>query len=160
MHVHINHMYCMDSIWGGTYDSRYMVTIRDRLSHAVNTPIEKDWTNLISKHELPDAGVLSTGYTYRLKPEVFKWLEDNVPDTRDITNGRGKGFCVGTDLYYSRVYGEFNIFFCRRSDALNFIKQFSCYKKPTTYFDYFNDIRKEFNFKTNTLQTVEDFSLL
>lgn len=97
--------------------------------------------------------------TYRkLKPEVLAWLEANVKDRRD--SEQPKGWCVGNDDYHMRCRYEdsINIFFERRSDALGFIKKFSVYKKPTTYFDYFKEIRKELNLETNTLQKVEDFS--
>lgn len=174
MHVHINHMFCPRSNWTNDwYNSRYMVSIKEYLGYKSHAPVEQDWSllekfpffdqelfeRLCNTKKLKDVPVAShrhfaTKETYRLKPEVFAWLKKNVKDVKDE-----KGFCVGNDKYNSNDSMEFNIFFKRRSDAMKFIKRWSSHKKPTTYFDYFSDVRKQLNFKTKTLQVVSEFTL-
>lgn len=173
MHVHINHMYCRESNWGGaSYDSSYMVSIRKHLTYDPKATIEADWRLLKSfkifdkerfdfhmslKNKPFDEAFLRkicVNTSYRLKPEVFKWLTDNVLDD----SKGGKGFCVGSNKYNSNVSDEFSIFFYRRGDALKFIKRWSSYKKPVTYFDYFKMIRKQLDLKTLKLQAVKTFT--
>lgn len=180
MHVHINHCFCMDPNWGGEpYWSRYMVAIQDKLSYDPKAKKEEDWINLTGEHSFFDQeqydrykdGKFFKGYsdemlhdmckstTRRLAPKVWEWLEKNIEDTKENGRKGEKGFCVGTDAYNHRN-NDFTIWFYRRSDALKFIKTWSVYKKPTTYFDYFKEIRKEIDFKTQKLKTVEEFTLL
>ena len=176
MHVHINHMYCRDSNWGGGYNSRYMVSIKRFIKwDGPETPDDEDWS-LLNESDILDKHLFSHSMkrkdnklsgkklremcqtkTQRLKPEVYRWLEENIVDSKDADYN--KAFCVGTDQYNAVDYLSFNIFFYRRSDAMKFIRTWSVYKKPTTYFDYFKEIRKEYNFKTKTLQVVEEFTL-
>jgi hypothetical protein len=176
MHVHINHCFCTKSNWnGGMYHCRYMVVIQRTLSYDVAAKEEKDWA-LLEKHRLFDPvryddlkelyepknldtsrlKDISYTTTKRLKPTVFSWLVENV---KDNARDEGKGFCVGTDEYNKDCCDSFTIFFYRRSDALNFITRWSVYKTPTTYFDYFREIRKEIDFKTMKLKLVDDFTL-
>lgn len=79
--------------------------------------------------------------TYRLKPDIVKWLEDNVTDRKDPYCN--KGWSVGTDKYNSINVTSFDIFFHRKADAMKFIKTFSLYKKPTMIFDSFNDKKEK-----------------
>lgn len=181
MHVHINHCFCTAPNCGGEpYWSRYMVVIRKTLSYDPKAKIEEDWKNLLDKvpfldeeryqwnkdspffNHLTDKELrdLSMGHTQRLKPEVFSWIEKNVEDTKENGRKGENGFCVGTDSYNHRSYSDFTIWFYRRSDAMKFIKTWSVYKKPTTYFDYFKEIRKEIDFKTMKLKIVEEFTLM
>ena len=147
MHVHINHQFCTESIWGGMYHCSYSVSIQRTLSYDQ----ERYKTNKAAKYmkNLTDKERrnMATRDTMVLNDKVFKWLLKNVKNNaKDGT----KGFCVGTD-----AYNDFYIFFYRRSDAMKFIKRWSSHKKPTTYFDYFKGIRRELNPKTKTLQVVK-----
>jgi hypothetical protein len=175
MKYYSNHCWCSSSNWGGNFDCRYIIGI-DRIKEGktyYDTP-EEDWTNLIDKidghlnvkeyqnlkNNSPDMDdeslkSMATRPTYRLNKEVLEWLTENV---KDIAKGvyAGKGWCIGSDDYNANSSLKFSIFFRRRRDAMNFVKVWSSYKKPVTYFDYFKDIRKELNPKTNTLQVVED----
>jgi hypothetical protein len=87
-----------------------------------------------------------TGYTKInvFKPEVLKWLEDNILDI----NGE-KAWCVGSNDY--NVTGScsgMSVFMQRRKDAMLFIKTFSKWKKPINYCQYFTDVRKVLDLKT------------
>ncbi len=154
MHVHNNHCYCLDSIWGGHFNSRYMVCIAQYFpGFKYGDKPHADWTNLIDE-EIKRGRELFDPFTYRLKSKVLNWLKKNIKDNV-IENE--KGFAVGTDDYNSHGSHDFTIWFYRRSDAMRFIKKWSIYKKPTTYFNYFKGIRKQYNFKTKTLQKVDKF---
>lgn len=87
----------------------------------------------------------------------MKWLKANVEDTKENGYKGHKGWAVGTDAYNKNVSDGFTIWFYRRKDALNFIKTWSVHKKPTSYFDYFKDIRKELDFNSMTLKNVKEF---
>jgi hypothetical protein len=181
MHFHINHMFCTDP----SYNSRYMVVIQQevyqKIGEVKTVLIQKDWKNLVYEAKFFDQrgydirkkldeekGKVfdevnekrwNMKFTFRLKRKALNWLKENVKDSPDKENGGGKGWWIASDAYNFRGYGDFNIWFYRRSDAMKFIKTFSIYKKPTTYFNYFDSIRKEYNFKTKTLQKVEEFTL-
>ncbi len=92
------------------------------------------------------------------KDEVISWLHQNVPDVKVKKHSRHYGWCVGSDDYQQLNSSSITVWFARKKDALSFIEKFSIYKKPTTYFDYFKDIRKELNLKTLILKKVEDYS--
>jgi len=80
----------------------------------------------------------------QLKPEVIDWLNENVNDDPKPYNQCAKGWCMGNDGYRaSDSHSNLCLFFYRRSDAMAFVKQWSVHKKPTTYLNYFKDIRKE-----------------
>lgn len=167
MHVHINHMFCTESIWGGMYTCSFMVSIEKYFPRPepgpeggiVLPPPHEDWKNLIDEVKIRPKALFDWPYIFKLKPEVFKWLEDNVKDigghVASYVKQNGKGFAIGSDAYNSKGQLDFSIFFYRRSDAMNFIKRWSVYKKPTTYFDYFKEVRRQYNFKTKTLQKVK-----
>lgn len=79
-----------------------------------------------------------------LKQDVVDWLNANVKDNARPYDQPANGWCMGNDSY--RAGGsrnELSIFFYRRSDAMAFVKFWSVHHKPTTYLDYFKDIRKE-----------------
>lgn len=80
-----------------------------------------------------------------LKDDVLLWLEANVADAKDsYENGTTKGWCMGNQAYRSRgEYGRLTLWFQRKKDAMAFIKAWSVHEKPTTYFDYFKEIRKK-----------------
>lgn len=184
MHLYMNHCWCSDSNWGGVYDCRHILTIQ-RIGRGKDhdTP-EEDWTNLTeefeffdekeymrwkknwddgagkeSKHKWSDEDIreFSTKTARRLKPEVIAWLNENVED-RDEKEGNPKGWCIGSDNYLALDTIKINLFFHRKSDALTFIREWSKYKKPVSFFNYFRDVRQELNFETNKIETVEEFS--
>lgn len=100
---------------------------------------EKRYQRLISKFGEEKAKKLAeNNLTNRLKPHVIEWLEKNVKNRTDKCHTQG--FCFGNDDYNSESI-EFNIFFHRKNDALNFIKTFSIHKKPSFIFDYFDEKR-------------------
>ena len=177
MHLHINHVFCLDSIWGGTYDSRYLVSIKRVIAGNTyfDTP-NPDWVSLISQkphfdkeeykrfREHPDLQHIKEE-THRsmcqkrtvfLKPHIMDWLNENIKDRPDKDSSQG--WAVGTDQYNCTNPLSFSLWFHRKSDALAFIKKWSIHKKPVTYFDYFKEIRKELNEKTNKLEVVEKFT--
>ena len=162
MYVLINHCWCRDCNWGGQYDCRVIVSI-DRIAEGKTyyDPPMDDWTNLIEKHEYEwkdEVGFLHHD-TNRLKPEIMQWLTDNIKDRKllkwEMKRGENpKGWAVGTDLYNARDQLSFSVFFERTGDALKFIKRWSVYKKPVDYLNYFRDVRKKLDPKTNTLRRV------
>lgn len=177
MHVHINHCCCTKSNWtGDTYWCRYMVVIERSLSKDPWAEDDKDW-GLIEESDFHDQKryesykgseffkgrsdeelrIVSKTTTMRLRPEVFEWLDKNVENIKENGRRGEKGWCVGNDSYNSHDR-DFTIFFHRRSDAMKFIKCWSQYGKPTTYFDYFKGIRRQLDFKTKTLKAVHSFS--
>jgi len=89
--------------------------------------------------------------TVTLKQEVIDWLEENIEDNKDTTEktpiNERKAWCIGNDEYNSRQSYNITVFFARQKDALNFIKKWSIYKKPTFYFDYFHDDHREMDIK-------------
>jgi hypothetical protein len=166
-------MFCTDSNWGGDYWSRYMVSIdsfkkvdqqdcanllieregqdEERWAMYQQMAQEKNWT----AEELASRKEWCVKEFKTLKPEVIEWLNKNVADIR---GENPKGWCVGSHAYQMRDGHSVNIWFARRKDAFNFIRTFSIYKKPTTYFDYFKEIRRELNLKKNILAVVDEFS--
>lgn len=85
--------------------------------------------------------------SYTLNPNIIEWLNENVKDFKnfDGTNvediNERKGWCIGNDEAISKN-DEFTIFFKRELDALKFIREFSIFKEPIFYFDYFSDDRR------------------
>lgn len=175
MHVHMNHMFCTDSNWGGDFWTRYLVSL-----DTLRLVEQEDCKNLLIEKEAFDEErwafdekfFKERGYTAEqleehkkfcikkfkvFKPEVLQWLEANVKDNAQ-NKEQPKGWCVGSDAYQMRDGHSVSIWFYRRKDAMNFIRTFSVHKKPTTYFDYFKEIRKELNFKKNVLAIVDDYS--
>ena len=178
MDYYTNHCWCIDSIWGGHYDCRHIVTIKRNLKlEEVRGEPHIDWTNTIEKKDffsqekydlikeiweekskpIDEESIrrLSTDYTYIIKPEMIKWLENNIKDRKGEDSD--KGWTIGTDQYNSNAHSGFDIFFHRQKDALAFIKEFSIYKKPTDFFNYFRDIRKKLDFNTMKLVTVSSY---
>ena len=163
MNVLINHCWCSKSNWGGQYNCRVVVSI-DRVAEdkTYYDPPMEDWTNLTEeyKFEWKDEAGFPHYTTRRLKPEVMQWLKDNIKDRKlhkwAIERGeKPQGWCVGDDLYNSGDPISFTVFFERTGDALKFIKQWSVYKKPIDYLNYFRNVRKKYDPKTKTLRRVE-----
>jgi hypothetical protein len=76
---------------------------------------------------------------------VMQWLNDNVkPSTDKRRKDRPEAWCIGNaDYRMDGETGAFTFWFLRRRDAMKFIKEFSIYKKPTSYLNYFTDDRRE-----------------
>ena len=142
MDIIINHCWCSDSIWGGAYDCRVIVTI-ERISKnkTYYDPPDKDWETIEQKNNI-----------IKLKPEVIEWLNTNIPNRKDKDSP--KGWAIGTNEYNSHHPISFNVFFDKQRDGMAFIKQWSHYKNPVHYLNYFKDIRKELDSKTGKLKRV------
>lgn len=175
MNYYSNHIWCSSSNWDGvSFDCKNMISIDLKdFSEPNSNKINIDWRNILYESEplfiqksyeclkktfsdkYSDEKIkeMATQPVIRLKKEVFLWLENNVKDI----NSSKKGWCLGDDFYNKDSIISFEFFFYRRRDALNFIKEWSFYKKPTTYFNYFNNIRKKLNIKTNKLKIVSSF---
>jgi hypothetical protein len=78
-----------------------------------------------------------------LKQEVLDWLNENVADDPKPYEQCAKGWCMGNEYYRANDSAQLSLFFYRRRDAMAFVKRWSVHKQPTTYLDYFKDIRKE-----------------
>lgn len=111
----------------------------------------EDFDNLIEKKSINPNDKYNSWKTYSaLKPEVFSWLENNVKNNKDL-----KGWCCGNKDYNSDTYEGFSLFFYRRKDALNFIKTWSFFKKPTETYNQNTRINKKLDKVTNTLKIVK-----
>ena len=166
MEYFTNHCWCSDSIWGGVYDCRYILTIDKEVDPEFDELIEE--TKFFSQEEfdmLEDIYKNAEQYkdlivskdmcmrnTFRLNEEVKTWLHFNVEDRKgyDIN----KGWAIGSDEYNRVAYpqGTFSIFFHRKKDLMNFVRYYSKYKKPTKYVDYFKDERKTLDITTLTYE--------
>ncbi len=171
MHFHQNHSWCSRSNWNNqSFDSSYMVSFGTHLSYQHNNDeyVEDlvDWNNLVveedevfiqedydravawakkSKHEYsPDYPTLAaTKYGVpNLKPEVLQWLHENVKDCAS-NKEQPQGWAIGNESYRATNTTDITIWFYRRGDAMKFIKEWSQYKKPTTYLNYFKDDYRE-----------------
>lgn len=84
--------------------------------------------------------------SYTLKQNVLEWLNENVKDVLNLENQKldineSKAWAIGNNEYISRN-DHFTIFFKRELDALKFIREFSIFKEPIFYFDYFSEDRR------------------
>ena len=163
MRYFTNYCWCSDNIWGdGIYDCRYILTIEKGVDPEFDELLEdakffsqedydmfadmykdnKEYRDLIVSKEM------AMRNTYRLNRTPMEWLNNNVKNR--VGETYPQGWAIGSDAYNRSSYaqGAFDIFFHRKRDLMNFIKEFSKYKKPTFYFDYFNDTRKELNLDT------------
>lgn len=143
MNVLINHCWCSDSNWGGQYNCRVIVSFErfasiEDIHKRKNTP---DWDKLIEEcpydngEEIP----FRKYETRRLKPEVIRWLNDNIKEY-DCDEHK-QGWAVGSDKYNSNDCLGFAVFFQRATDARKFIKHWSSHKNPVDYLNYFRDLR-------------------
>ena len=79
-----------------------------------------------------------------LKPEIIDWLNENIKDEKNPESDEiqdKKGWCIGNDSYRGQA-NDITIFFKRELDALRFIREWSVFKEPVFYFDYFSDDRR------------------
>lgn len=167
-----NHCWCRSSHWNNqNFDCQIIVSLNsyedgykedwENLTHKVEAFSQelfdeeiKNAEYMINKYpEDHDDNYLNnvkndkrTGHRkiHVFKPEVLKWLEENVPDIK----GK-KAWCVGSNDYNigSSATG-ISVFMQRRKDAMLFIKTFSKWKKPINYCQYFTDVRKVLDLKT------------
>lgn len=165
MEYYTNHCWCSASNWDSDFfDCRFLITINKDVDKEFEDMLvtkkvfmEEDYNRYVScmKKALPEVYIsivekdsFKKGFYKKynaLSEEVLQWLMDNVEDNKE-----GKTWCIGDDNYLSTGYAQqtFTFFFKRRKDAMAFVKHWSKYKKPTTYFDYFRDKRKELNLET------------
>lgn len=130
--------FCTQSHWdGGFYHANNCVAI---ISYD-KAYGKEDFNKLIVKH----------GDTKRLTNPVMEWLKENVKDT---SKGE-KGWCVGSDEYNKLDCLTFSLFFYRRKDALNFIRTWSIYKKPTEMYNQNTNVLKKLDLETMKLKVVE-----
>ena len=106
--------------------------------------------------------VFSRTKTVSLKEEVIDWLNKNIADKIDTTedtpiNDR-KGWCTGNDEYNSKESHQITLFFARQKDALSFIKYWSIYNKPTFYFDYFHEDKREMDIK-DIVKSIDNYNV-
>ena len=155
MRYFTNHCWCSKSNWGGVFDCRYILTIEqdvdpefDELLAVAKFFSDEEYQMLVRTCPDYSSKEMSIRNTLRLQQPVIDWLTANVADRK--SEDINKGWAIGTDEYNRGDYssGTFSIFFHRRRDLMNFIKEFSKYKKPTFYFDYFRDKRKTLNLET------------
>jgi len=159
MNILINHCWCSDSIWGGTYDCRCIVTLnRVPEGKTYYDPPDPDWA-LVETHPHPPGKGSFRDETLRLRADVRAWLDANVKD-RKLTKwfkkegDTVKGWAVGSDKYNSTSGISFSFFFERQMDGMRFIKRWSHHKNPVSYLQYFKDIRKELDPATGKLKKV------
>jgi hypothetical protein len=178
MYLYSNHIYCNDSNWGGSYDCRYLLSIErnsgkgdgERGSY-YDAPHE-DWTNVVDEdieffdekeydrlketdlfkkygaEELKELFCMKD--TVRLKPEVIKWLNENIADQEGV-----KGWCTYSDSKAALNTTKLTIFFRRKNDALAFVRYWSSLKKVHYYFNYFRGKHLELNPTTKKYERVE-----
>ncbi len=155
--VLINHCWCRDSNWGGMYNCRVIAAL-ERIPEGktfYDAPTE-DWTKLVdidNNYQSTDEFGLSVHGTVKLKPEVYQWLEENIPNRNKV-----KGWAIGTDEYNSRNKLHFNFFFQSARDAERFIKRWSVIGRPYTKLNYFLNKRYKYNLSTKTLQRISEKS--
>lgn len=83
-----------------------------------------------------------------IKQELLDWLNENIKDQKSFDEDDEEIYVKGWAIYsletlVNESKNNFNIFFARQIDALKFIHQFSIFKEPTIYFDYFKDESSE-----------------
>lgn len=156
MNILINHCWCSDSIWGGSYDCRVIVSWDMERDWGAHPPkCHPDWA-LVEEHPFTPAEpdrFFGHPTTHRLRADVYQWLTDNVKDRAD--KEQPKGWAVGSDTYNAPQLCRFSLFFHRRRDAMAFVKHWSIHKRPVHYLNYFTDVRKELDPKTGRLKRVE-----
>lgn len=126
--------YCSRSHWDGqNYDCNNLVEISNDEYGTT------DFDNLV---------VVKNSVMY-LVPKVLIWLNQNVKKTHRNEHG----WCIGDENYRKHEFSEsgFSLFFYRRKDALNFIKTFSLYKKPTQTYSQRTYILKKLDSKSKKL---------
>lgn len=165
-----NHCWCSSSHWDGkNYDCCHIVSLC-----SFGEGYKEDWESLVdeaaeqffdnreyqafAKYVEIYEGVEAKPEHFmktvpNLRPEILKWLEENVAD-RSVKDSP-KGWCVGSAQYRANdARSSFSVFFHRRKDAMAFIRKFSKWKKPINYCQYFTDVRKKLNLKTGKYEKL------
>jgi hypothetical protein len=159
MNLLVNHCWCSDSIWGGYYTCRCIVTLyRVPEDKTYYDPPCPDWA-LLEEHPFTgkDGDLTYNDTTLRPRADVIEWLNKNVKDRKVPTyvEGGAKGWAIGADKYNSLNGIDFRFFFERQMDGMKFIKHWSVHKNPISYLQYFKNIRKELDLKTGKLARVK-----
>lgn len=163
-----NHCWCSSSHWDGeVYYCQVIVSLDSYSDHTVD-----DWNSIMTTEEVHDSDMYKSMVMLFEdlgkpledlhkdmfikdvpipKPEVLDWLTENVPDRPDGT----KGWCIGSEDYRAGdSCCSFSFFFQLRTDAMKFIKEFSKWKKPVRYTQYFTDVRKVLDLETLKYEEV------
>jgi hypothetical protein len=164
MKLYIGYYYCTESNWDDKlFDTSYLVSIeqydkKDLINNKIDflnpKAFSDDFKNVIDvKFLYPDDKIYSWKTFFQLKPEVFSWLEQNVTNKKH----NKKAWCCGNKEYNSDnpVSQDFDLFFYRKKDALNFIKTWSILKKPTLVYNQFTYVKKVLNTKTNKYSIIK-----
>lgn len=162
-----NHCTCAGSNWGNIFHCRNLVSI---CKNEIN---QEDWDRLFDKEsffsqedyelakkldETHNNGegedntasenllrMIATKNIIIPKPEVYQWLQDNVKKSDD----GNEMWCIGSkETLFLGTQLRFSFFFRRTDDAMAFIRAWSKYKKPISYYHYFSGIKKELNLET------------
>jgi hypothetical protein len=159
MNILINHCWCSDSIWGGEYNCRCIVSL-DRVPDGKTyyDPPCPDWT-LVEEHPHQSSNRRDRTETLRPRADVLEWLKTNVKDRKLTKYERDqgdslKGWAIGTDEYNASTGISFSFFFERQMDGMRFIRHWSHHRNPVSYLQYFKDIRKELDLATGKLKKV------
>lgn len=154
MTYHANHSTCHNSCWENKiFNSKVMVYFGENLTRndilennheknifEITNKINPDFTNLVKKRNYENT-------IYDLNQDVINWLNENIKDVKNIDGteikeiNERKGWCIGNEDFIART-NEMKIFFKRELDALKFIREFSIFKEPIFYFDYFSEDRR------------------
>lgn len=149
-----NHIWCSSSHWDGKhYDCRHLVSVG---SYKEDDPDKEDFNKMVyydevflNKEMTYEGKTIQIEYPIKIptfENYVFEWLDSNVKDRGDTDSP--KGWCIGDDDYRYSDKSSITVFFHRKTDAMNFIKTFSKYKKPVNYCQYFTDVRKTLDLTT------------
>lgn len=87
--------------------------------------------------------------SFFLKNEIIQWLNDN------IDNKEQQNWTTGNQEFNFKNHNTIFVFFKKQEDALMFIEKWSVFKKPTFYFDFFNNDKREISI--NDLNKFIDF---
>lgn len=97
------------------------------------------------KKEIKESAIsVGTKQVPMIKQELLDWLNENIADQKSFDEDDEEIYSKGWAVYsletlVNESKNDFNIFFARQIDALKFIHEFSIFKEPTIYFDYFKD---------------------
>ncbi len=131
------------------FDEKYFDKEFDRYKKTFEKFAKEYSSNkIITAEIIEDLKENSKKTTVILKPEIINWLNQNIKDEKPLDGeqlslAERKGWCTGSNKYNSNESWEISLFFKRQVDALKFIREFSIFKSPTFYFDYFHDERRE-----------------
>lgn len=128
-----------------------LLTDWENLTHSKDIFLEKEYERLkrvYKDHAFMSEDIIrgmATKKTRSLNDEVIQWLNENVkPSSDKAMKDQPQGWAMGNDHYRATDdHNRLSIWFLRRRDAMAFIKRWSVHKKPTTFFNYFTEERKE-----------------